>query len=199
LDSASPGGRRRSTHAHDAIIEAALVMLRELGYQQLTMEGVAARAGVAKATVYRWWPSKATLVLEAIRDHLGPPRQATGNTAKDIHDLVQGIIDVIGDLLGEVFIADLARDPDAARQLADLVGPYRAAYAATLLGAASRGDLPYDLDPTTVIDLISGIALFRKLMHRPLDATLTDQLTALILGGQLPRTGGGSGRWPISS
>jgi hypothetical protein len=119
---------------------------------------------------------------------MGEPLTPSGDTATDIRAVVKYTMEIIGDLLGEVFLADLTHNPRAARQLADLVGPYRAAHAAVLLTAAARGQLPYDLDSTTVLDLLGGIVLYRKLTHQPLDDTLTDQLTQLLLSGTIPRT-----------
>ncbi|MDT4946970.1 MAG: hypothetical protein QOH14_3703, partial [Pseudonocardiales bacterium] len=58
--------RRRNARSHAAIVDATNQLLIEVGYGQLTIEGVAARAGVGKATVYRWWPSKAALAIEAM-------------------------------------------------------------------------------------------------------------------------------------
>ena len=58
-------GRRRSERSHEAILAATQRLLLERGYRELTIEGIAARAGVGKQTIYRWWPSKAALVLEA--------------------------------------------------------------------------------------------------------------------------------------
>ncbi len=58
-------GRRRSERSHAAIVAATQELLVERGYRELTIEGVAARAGVGKQTIYRWWPSRAALVLEA--------------------------------------------------------------------------------------------------------------------------------------
>ncbi|MDQ2707559.1 MAG: TetR/AcrR family transcriptional regulator [Actinomycetota bacterium] len=182
-----PAGRKRSTGAHRAIIEATLAMLREAGYHQFTVEGVAARAGVGKATVYRWWPSKASLVVEALSGQLGEPIQPTGDTEHDVRAMIASTFDLVGGLLGEVLIADMSRDALAGHQLADLLGPYRAAYGAILLGAAGRGDLPYNVDVSKVVDLIAGMALIGRLMHRPAGPDLIEDLTALVLAGPLPR------------
>jgi AcrR family transcriptional regulator len=186
-DGAKPG-RRRDPRSHAAALSAALQILGEVGLEQLTMDGVAQRASVSKATLYRWWPDKTHLVIEAIAVNLGPPLQSSGDTTTDIRALIRWTIDTVADHVGDVFVSDLARNPTAAAQLETLIGPHRAANAALLLGAAGRGHLPYDLDATTTLDLLTGIALFRKLMNRPLDSALVEQLTALLLNGELPRT-----------
>jgi AcrR family transcriptional regulator len=152
------------------------------------MDSVAQRAGVSKATLYRWWPDKTHLVIEAVADNLGPPLPSSGDTATDIRALVRWTVDTVAHRVGDVFVSALSRNPATAAQLENLIGRHRAANSALLLGAAGRGDLPYDLDASTTLDLLTGIALFRKLMNRPLDAALVDQLTALVLRGELPRT-----------
>lgn len=179
-------GRKRSTDAHRAIIDATLATLTEVGFHQLTIEGVAARAGVAKATVYRWWPSKAFLVLEVVSGQLGEPLRPTGDSAQDVRAVVTVIVDTITGLVGEVLLADVARDAEAGQQLEDLLGPYKAAHASVLLAAAGRGDLPYDVDARKVLEWLSGVALYYKMMNRRPNG-LVDELTALVLSGRIPR------------
>jgi AcrR family transcriptional regulator len=181
-------GRRRDPRSHAAALTAALELLGEVGLEQLTMDGIAQRAGVSKATLYRWWPDKTHLVIEAVADNLGPPLQSSGDTATDIRAVVQWTVDLVARRVGDVLVSALSRNPATAAQLEGLIGRHRAANSALLLGAAGRGDLPYDLDAWTLLDLLTGIALFRKLMNRPLDDTLVNQLTALVLSGELPRS-----------
>lgn len=191
-DTAKPG-RRRSSDAHEAILDATVEILREIGYTRLTVEGVAARAHVGKTTVYRWWPTKSSLVIEAINLRLDfPPPQPTGNSRADIRAVIQRMADTFGrPPLGEVLPAlaiDLTRDPHAAEQLTLMLSPRRAANAAVLHSAARRGDLPPDVDAYALLDTIAGAILFRALMRRGPTSTLVDQLTDLILDGRLPRS-----------
>ena len=180
-------GRKRRMGVHRAIMEATLATLSEVGYQHLTLEGIAARAGVSKATLYRWWSGKPALVVEAISEQLGEPLQATGNTQHDVRAMVERAFEMVDGLVGEVLIADLSKDPEAGRKLEELLGPHRAAQTAVLLSAAGRGDLPYDVDAGKVIDLVAGIVLVRRLMNRSRGPQLMDEMTALILAGPLPR------------
>jgi AcrR family transcriptional regulator len=180
-------GRKRSPDAHKAIIDATFATLTEVGYHQLTIEGVAARAGVAKATVYRWWPSKSFLALEVVSRELGVPLQPTGDSEDDIRAVVTFLVSSIMGIVGEVVMADVAREPKAAQQLEDALGPYTAANAAVLLAAAGRGDLPYNVDARKVLEWVTGVALYYKLMNRDPGDSLIDELTAIILGGGVPR------------
>src|SRR5579859_2496133 len=62
-------GRRRSENSHRAILQATMEVLEETGYRAMTIEAIAERAGVGKKTIYRWWPSKAAVALEALTSH----------------------------------------------------------------------------------------------------------------------------------
>lgn len=190
-DTAKPG-RRRSPEAHEAIMDATIEMLQEVGYSRLTVEGVAARARVGKTTVYRWWPSKTSLVIETLDRYLDlPPLDPSGDARADIRALIQRIADVFaGPPLGEVLPAlavDLTRDPEAAEQFRHMLGPRRAANAAVLYHAAGRGDLPHDIDPHALLDILAGAILYRSLMRAAPTPTLVNQLVDLVLDGQLPR------------
>jgi AcrR family transcriptional regulator len=186
-------GRRRDQQAHQEILEATVHLLRDVGYQRLSIDAVAARAGVAKTTVYRWWANKAALVVEALETALNlPSPQPTGDSRTDIRAVVQRIADTFGaPPLGEVLPAlavDLSRDPDAQARLRTMLGPRRAANAAILLAAAGRRDLPPDVDVHLLLDMVAGAILYRSLLGRAPTTALVDQLTDFILGTNLPRT-----------
>ena len=114
-------GRRRSERSHDAIITATQELLVERSYPELTIEGVAARAGVGKQTIYRWWPSKAALVLEAyLAGSEAVPLPAEGTTARDdVRALLGWLIAVLAQPIGghvvAGLIADLQHDADLAQ------------------------------------------------------------------------------------
>jgi AcrR family transcriptional regulator len=190
-------GRRRNERAHAAILAATIALLREVGYNRMTMEKVAARAGVGKATVYRWWHNKSALVIEAISQRLDSQMvQPSGDTRTDLRALIQRTVDTYTTSeLGEVLAAlavDVARDPEANQLLSAVLGPRRAAHTALLYTAAARGDLPHDLDAQLILDIISGTIAFRSLLGKRPTAVLVDQLTELILDGRLPRATAGS-------
>lgn len=185
-------GRRRSSQAHDAILDATIEILHETGYSRLTVEGVAARARVGKTTVYRWWSTKTSLVIEALDRYLDVPALApSGDCRADVRALIQRIADTFaGPPLGEVLPAlavDLSRDPQAAEQFRRMLAPRRAANAAVLSHAAGRGELPADVDPHALLDILSGAILYRSLMHAAPTPTLIGQLIDLVLDGRLPR------------
>ena len=183
----SGSGRPRSERARTAVLDAVTALLDEVGYQHLTVEAVAVRAGVGRTTVYRWWPTKAALIIEALATTL--PRVAVGITDDARHDL-RTVLDRMaraecGPSMAETLpalAAEARRDPDTAERLAGLLGPRRAADAAVLLAAAARGDLPLHLDVSLLLDVALGALLWRRLWGEdPTDAAL-DTLTDLLIG-----------------
>ena len=113
-------GRRRSEHSHRAIVEATQALLVEQGYPALTIEGVATRAGVGKQTIYRWWPSRAALALEAYlagSDDLRSPPES-GSTADEVRALLGWLVAVLAQPIGgrvlAGLVADLTHDSDLA-------------------------------------------------------------------------------------
>lgn len=92
----SPGGsnagRPRSEEAHQAILRATLELLGQVGFSGLTVEGVASRAGVGKATIYRRWPSKLPLVVEAFHELPQLEDADTGNLAEDLRVMLRSYL-----------------------------------------------------------------------------------------------------------
>lgn len=180
-------GRPRSERARTAVLDAVTALLDEVGYQHLTVEAVAARAGVGRTTVYRWWPTKAALVIEALATTL--PRVAVGITDDGRRDL-RTVLDRMahaecGPTMAEALpalAAEARRDPDTAARLTGLLGPRRAADAAVLLAATARGDIPLHVDVPLLLDIALGALLWRRLRgEEPTDAAL-DALAELLVG-----------------
>jgi AcrR family transcriptional regulator len=163
--SSSGPGRPRSERAHRAILGAALELVAEQGLSALTMESVAARAGVGKATIYRRWPSKLPLVMEALGEL--PPLQPsdTGSLRRDLVEMLRGFLRLLRSTpLVPVLLslsAEASRDPTLARQLRAHFARRREPIAAALQRAIGRGELPRELDPELAADLLVGPLLTR--------------------------------------
>lgn len=182
-------GRRRSEESHVAILVATRELLAEVGYLRLTVEGVAARAGVGKTTVYRWWPSKSALVLEAVAAARAPQPTATGDLRTDVRAAVENVRENLQSPLTPTLLAlagDLLHDAPTDAEPMDLFqingGPVEAA----LVDAVGRGDLPPDVDLEFLQDVYTGTLLYRLLCRRSTGVTV-DQLVELLLDGRLPR------------
>ena len=184
-------GRRRSERSHRAIVAATQELLVEDGYQALTIEGVAARAGVGKQTIYRWWPSRAALVLEAYlagSDAVPPPAQST-TTGERVLALLDWLVAVLAQPIGgrvvAGLVADLKHDDDLAERFhRDVVPARRRAMREALESGRDRGDIRADADLELAVDTLHGAVFYRLLLSgEALDQTFTTQLADQVLRG----------------
>ncbi|MEU9451780.1 TetR/AcrR family transcriptional regulator [Streptomyces sp. NPDC048277] len=179
-------GRPRSEESRRAILAAAMDGLHEHGYAALTIEGIAARAGVGKQTIYRWWPSKADVVLDAMLD-MAETRIAVPDQGSLPADLVAFLGESIRQrgqrpvLVG--MMAQALLDPAFAVQFRDrFLFSRRAALRGILDRAGARGEIAADVDPELVIDVVYGVLWYRLLLdHAPLDEEAGRQLAALVV------------------
>jgi AcrR family transcriptional regulator len=181
-----PPGRPRSEAARKAIHGAALEELRERGYAALTVEGIAARAGVGKQTIYRWWPSKADVVLDAMLDLAAERISAhdEGSVEADLSTFLRETFRQHGQrpiLVG--LMAEALLDPVFATAFRErFLFRRRAALRGVLERAVSRGEISPDEDLELLIDVIYGVLWYRLLIdHAPLDPKAGEQLAALVL------------------
>ena len=156
----SSAGRPRSEEAHKAILDATLELLIEVGFSALTVEGVATRAGVGKATIYRRWPSKLPLVIEAFSQLPQLEEVDTGNLVDDLKKMLRSYLQlfyttplaaVLPSLAGE-----RAHDPQLWERFDSVIRSRRQPLVRALERAAERGELSPDLDLDLAADLIVG-------------------------------------------
>jgi AcrR family transcriptional regulator len=184
-------GRRRSERSHAAILAATQELLVERSYPELTIEGIAARAGVGKQTIYRWWPSKAALVLEAYLSgaEAVPPPEEHATTREDISALLGWLIAVLAQPTGGRVVAglvsDLQHDPDLAEGFhRDVVPPRREAMLGALERGRERGEIRADADLELAVDALHGAVFYRLLLSgEPLDAAFAESLAEQTLAG----------------
>ncbi len=184
-------GRRRSERSHRAILEATQQLLVERGYPAVSIEGIAARAGVGKQTIYRWWPSKAALVLEAYlagEDAVVQPEPA-GSTREDVRALLRWLIDVLAQPTGGAvvagLVAELPHDGDLAEGFhRDVVPARREAMLAALERGRERGEIRADADLELAVDELHGAVFYRLLLSgEPLDDAFVARLADQVLAG----------------
>ncbi len=166
-------------------------MLVDVGYARLTMEGVAAQAGVGKATLYRRWSSKAELILDAIRTvKASVPHPDTGDTRADLVAILRGAVsrglEPRSAEIGATLLAEVQRDPELAELFRQqFLAPRRLEAEQVLRRGIARGDLRPDIDCSLALDQVMGVVFYRQLIMgkplRPADAeTLVDQVLAGI-------------------
>jgi AcrR family transcriptional regulator len=181
-------GRKRSEESRLAILRAAFEIVADQGYGALSVERIASRSGVGKQTIYRWWPTKADVLLEALalKADLHIPVPAEDGYAADLRAFLtatfalarnKDVVAVLRALMAEAQIDDgfgerfrdsfLRGRREALRQLLDR--------------AAARGDLPATITRELAIDLVFGTLWYRLLAaHRSLDDQLAEDLVAVL-------------------
>jgi AcrR family transcriptional regulator len=181
-------GRPRSPQAHEAILDATVDLLAEVGYAGLTMEGIACRAGVGKATIYRRWPSKVALVVEAVQSTTEPvPDPDTGSVRGDFEILTAKMVDkMTRSSAGRIMVglvADAARNPELAEALrSGFIAGRRAALKVTLERGVGRGEVRPDVDVDLVGDLLVGPLYYRLMVSGgPVDEQFADQVVDAVL------------------
>jgi AcrR family transcriptional regulator len=189
-----PGpGRPRSEEANTAILTAAVALIREVGYDAVAMDAIAARAGVGKATVYRRWKSKEALVADAIQAIVrAVPVPDTGTTAGDVRALLRVALGMYrdpatGPLLSGL-VAAMARSERIATVVRNGFGDaWRDAMRRLLRRGIARGELPADADLELAIDLLSAPAFYRYLFTGgPVDERLMQDVVDVVLRGLAP-------------
>lgn len=187
-----PPGRPRSETSRQAILLAALELVAEIGYAGITIEKIAARAGVGKQTIYRWWPSKADVLLEAgaTKADLHVPVSDQGSYRADLRAFLEASYRIanhpqMADVL-RVLMAEAQIDAEFGERFrAGFLERRREALAVITDRARQRGDLPDQPVPGTVADIVFGTIWYRVLAtHRPLDAQLADDLVGVLLRQQ---------------
>jgi AcrR family transcriptional regulator len=184
-------GRPRSEETRRAILAAAMDELIERGYAALTVEGIAARAGAGKQTIYRWWSSKADVVLDAMlvtaASRITVPDE--GTLAADLTAFLRATFrqrDQRPVLVG--LMAQALLDPVFAEAFRDrFLFARRAALRQVLDRAAVRGELGADVDLDLVLDVVFGVLWYRILVdHAPLGESAGRELAEFVLRAVRP-------------
>ena len=190
-------GRPRSEKAEAAILRAAAELLLDRGLDAVSMDAVAHQAGVSKATIYRWWPTKEALALDALFTEWTEHRPVTPDTGTLRADLLallrpwarrvrtRPYAPVIG-----TFITKANLDPQfASEYLERLVTPRRDNAKKLFERAAERGEIPPGVHVEVALDLLYG-ALYHRLLHGhlPLSDRFVTDVVDMTLNGIRPAT-----------
>jgi AcrR family transcriptional regulator len=180
----------RSETSRRAILEATSDLLTETTVQKLSIEAISKRAGVGKTTIYRWWPSKAAVVIDAFVEHHlihtpmrddVPVRQAM---TEHLASLVEQYAGPHGRLVAQI-IAEIQYDESTLREFRERFWDGRRAATRALVERGVReGDLRDDLDPELMVEIIYSAVYIRLLFHyRTLDRTFAEAIVAAAFAG----------------
>ena len=165
-------GRPRSVQSHQAMLRSTLELLAEVGYDAVSIEAIAARAGVGKSTIYRRYTCKEELIADAIeniREDVTIPD--TNNLWGDIDALIQSAAQITLNPVGRQTVAMIVSSASSHPEFAQIywtkyLQPRRQAFSVVLERAKARNEIPADLDPGLIFDIMSGIMLY-SLIFQP--------------------------------
>ena len=188
-------GRPRSEKARKAIMDAAAELLLARGLSAVSMDAVAERAGVSKATIYRWWPTKESLALDALYTEwaaVQPGPRDTGTLRGDLLSLLRpwarlATSKPYGRVIGAL-ISEAQTDPTfAAEYRLRVVEPRRDQTRAIFRRAIERGEIPPDTKVEVAIDMVYG-PLYHRLLHghAPLNDRFVRDVVDMALAGIQP-------------
>ncbi|MGC1215552.1 MAG: TetR/AcrR family transcriptional regulator [Micromonospora sp.] len=171
-----PPGRPRSIRADEAIVQATLDLLAEgNSIEALSIEAIAARAGVGKATIYRRWSGKDALLLDALRTLKGTPPEPAGHSVRDDLVLLVGAIghnvDPRATKIMPCLVPEVNRSPDHYQLYQTIIEPRRRLMREVLRRGVASGELRADLDIELAMAMLSGPMLIQRVLrwHPELD------------------------------
>jgi AcrR family transcriptional regulator len=196
----APDPSRRSQASRRAILAAALDLVGEVGYAKLSIEGIAAAAGVGKQTIYRWWPSKGSLLFDAFltladggQDDATAGLPDTGDVEADLKLILRATVEELNDprydLPMRALHTEIVHDPAlAADYVKRLEEPMRELKKQRLRAAQRAGQLAEDVNLDVAVDMLFGPILNRWLQSTgPLTPEYADQVVDTALRGLQPR------------
>lgn len=180
-------GRPRDELARSRILKAALKLLEEAGFAEITTDAIAERAGASKATVYRWWPNKEAVLIEALREEVAQelPFPDTGNLREDIRLQLRNFVKLLTGRRARIFKAFIA----AAQSDAEVAQTFEAVWRNPRRAAAKAGlerhrghELRENTDLDLVMDVLYGPLYYHLLVGLgPLSERYADALADFIV------------------
>jgi AcrR family transcriptional regulator len=182
-------GRPRSEESEEAILAATIQLLSEKPLRDISMEEIARKAGVGKATIYKWWPSKAYVALDAFvrKTNQMVPTPDTGSVRRDtleqLRSLVVFYMSPAGHILGQ-FVAESQIDKEFASLFRErFIKPMREAVGIIFDRGVERGEIDQNLNRELVLDLIYGLPIYRMMVrHASLEDKLADEMVSILFG-----------------
>lgn len=183
-------GRPRSEESEEAILAATIQLLSQKPLRDISIEEIARKANVGKATIYKWWPSKAYVALDAFSRKINRmvPMPDMGSVRKDFLEHCQSLIafykSPAGRILGQ-FVAESESDKEFAALFRErFLKPRRETAEVIFDRGVQRGEIDQNVNRELVLDMIYGPTIFRLFVgHSPLDDKLADEMVSILFGG----------------
>ena len=191
MTSHPPDPDRRNERSRQAILAAAVALISELGYDRTSIEAIAKRAGVGKQTIYRWWPSKGAVALEALSESLATvvDFRDSGDLVADLRRHMRDVTQLLSSTeIGPVIqglIAAAQSDPALSRAHLELViRPADDFWHDRIARAQESGEIRADADADAIVDMLFGAMYFRLLLHlRPSEPAQIDAALDIAFNG----------------
>jgi AcrR family transcriptional regulator len=181
-------GRARNEEVRQAVLQSTLALLMSPEPRAVTIDAIAAHAGVGKQTIYRWWPSKSAVVIEALTDSARDRVRDidTGELRRDLEHFLASTFRVVSSrpvAQGlRAMLADALHDQQATQVLREYTAQRRAALHRVLERAVERGELDADADIGLAVEQAFGFLWYRLLFgHAPLSRTVAADITRALL------------------
>jgi AcrR family transcriptional regulator len=191
MQAESAPGRPRSESARKAVLAAAFAVLDERGYGAFSIDAVANRAGVARTTIYRWWPTKGLLAVESFLDRVQAQvdYEQTDSAAQDFTRMLGTVGTLMAGPAGRVAVSILAegqRDPEALAAFKTSYHQVLRSKSVPLLQAGiARGELASELEPDLLLDAAIGAIYLNLMLKEPIADMWARQLASRLLNGAL--------------
>lgn len=183
-------GRPRSEASRTAVLRATSELLHEVGLRAMTTEEIASRSGASKATIYKWWPNKYAVAIDAFLSEMMAESHDpdTGSARDDLTAVLRGLLHFYTGPSGRVFaqlVGEAQADPAIRHELrTHLVDARRNLLRTIWERGVDRGELRADVDPDAAIDVVIGPALYRLMMgHAPMTDAAADALVDAAIRG----------------
>jgi AcrR family transcriptional regulator len=176
-------GRPRSEESRAAILDATWELLKTTSLRDLSIEAIARESGVGKTTIYRWWPNKAAVVMDAFFEKLLPEIQfpqglsATEAITQQMQSLINAFAGDYGRIVAQIIAEGQACPETLANYRDRFIYQRRTAAKTIILQGIENGEFDSMLDPELAIDILYGAIYFRLLVgHLPLDQKFAEEL-----------------------
>lgn len=186
----APNPERRNEKSRRAILDTTIELIAARSFAKVTIEAIAAAAGVGKQTIYRWWPSKGALAMGAINDRIGEATDFpdTGDIAADLTRQMSEVVELLNGKIGIIFrgiIAEAQSDPVLAAAILDeIIEPRTRACEVRLAKAMADGQLSSGVPTRVMVELLYSPLYYRILFGTdPLTAQYIPELLGYLSDG----------------
>lgn len=180
-------GRPRSESSKRSILDATRRLLTQVSVQKISIEAIARKAGVGKTTIYRWWPNKAAVVMDAIfsqpafHNVIPTPRNAVEGVTVQIEKLCRQLSGKNGRLVAEI-IGEAQPDPEALKIfITSFLQDRYNTLNSYIEGGKKTGEFDTNLDTDSAIDVVLGPIFFRLISGQELDDGFVNDMTAMLI------------------